>query len=154
VTQRLGNSSVYLPGLFNSHSLVLNGAYQRRDTLGNYSYTNDFPISRGYPGINFPEMWKASANYHFPLVYPDWGAASVIYFYRIRANVLYDQTMLEGLKPNTQYHLRSTGLEVYFDTNWWNQFPVTFGIGYYRLLDNKLVGTSPNQWQILLPILF
>jgi hypothetical protein len=68
--------------------------------------------------------------------------------------VLYDQTMLEGLKPNSQYHLRSTGLEIYFDTNWWNQYPVTFGIGYYRLLDNNLVGTSPNQWQILLPILF
>ncbi len=152
--QLLITGSVYLPGLFNSHSLVLDGAFQRRDTLGNYSYTNDFPGSRGYPGINFPEMWKASANYHFPLVYPDWGAASVIYFYRIRANVLYDQTMLEGLKPHSQYHLRSTGLEIYFDTNWWNQYPVTFGIGYYRLLDNNLVGTSPNQWQILLPILF
>ena len=147
--------SVYLPGLWNTHSLVLNGAYQRRDTAGNYTiaYTNDFPISRGYPGINFPEMYKWSANYHFPLVYPDAGFGSIVYFLRIRANLLYDQTHLGGLGCAT-YLLRSAGVEVFFDTQWWNQLPVSIGFGYYRLLDNNQVGVGPNQRQILLPILF
>ena len=152
--QILLQGSVYLPGLWNSHSLVLSGAYQRRDTLGHYTFTNDFPISRGYPGINFPEMYKWSANYHFPLAYPDAGFGGIVYLLRLRANVLYDQTYLNGLVPNSQYHLRTAGLELYFDTQWWNQLPVSVGIGYYRLLDNNLVGVGPNQFQILLPILF
>jgi len=152
--QVLLTGSVYLPGLWNSHSLVLSGAFQRRDTLGHYTYTNDFPGSRGYPGINYPEMWKWSANYHFPVAYPDRGFGSVVYFLRIRANVLYDNTQITAFRPNTNFTLRTTGLEMYFDTQWWNQLPVTFGIGYYRLLNNNLVGVGPNQWQILLPILF
>lgn len=152
--QVLLTGSVYLPGLWNSHSLVLSGAYQRRDTLGHYTYTNDFPISRGYPGINYPEMWKWSANYHLPLCYPDWGFGSLVYFLRIRANLLYDNTQITAFRPGTNFTLRTTGLEVYFDTQWWNQEPVTFGIGYYRLLNNDLVGVGANQWQILLPILF
>ncbi|TDW96041.1 TolB family protein [Dinghuibacter silviterrae] len=152
--QVLLQGSVYLPGLWKSHSLVLNGAYQRRDTLGHYTFTNDFPISRGYPGINFPEMYKWGVNYHFPLAYPDAGVGGIVYLLRLRANVLYDQTYLNGLVPNSQYHLRTAGLELYFDTQWWNQLPVSFGIGYYRLLDNNLLGIGPNQFQILLPILF
>ena len=152
--QVLLTGSVYLPGLANSHSLVLNGAYQRRDTLGNYTYTNDFPISRGYPGINYPQMWKWGANYHFPLFCPDRGIASIVYFLRVRANLLYDDTRITAFRPGTNFTLRTTGVEVYFDTQWWNQQPVSFGIGYYRLLDNNLVGVGPNQWQILVPILF
>lgn len=152
--QVLLQGSVYLPGLWNSHSLVLSGAYQRRDTLGHYTFTNDFPISRGYPGINFPEMYKWSVNYHFPLAYPDAGFGGIVYLLRLRANALYDQTYLNGLLPNSQYHLRTAGVELYFDTEWWNQLPVSVGIGYYRLLDNGLVGVGPNQFQILLPILF
>ncbi|HTJ12137.1 MAG TPA: hypothetical protein VL547_08930 [Dinghuibacter sp.] len=152
--QLLLAGSVYLPGFAASHSLVLNGAYQRRDTLGNYTYTNDFPISRGYPGINFPEMYKWGVNYHFPIAYPDAGFGGIVYLLRLRANALYDQTYLNGLVPNSQYHLRTAGVEVYFDTQWWNQLPVSIGIGYYRLLDNGLVGVGPNQFQLLLPILF
>jgi hypothetical protein len=133
---------------------VLSAAYQRRDTLGHYTFTDDFPGARGYPGYNFPQMTKWSANYHFPLVYPDWGFGSIVYFLRIRANVLFDQWELAPIGPGPVYHLRSTGLELFFDSQWWNQLPVSFGIGYYRLLDNNVVGIGPNQWQLLVPILF
>jgi hypothetical protein len=152
--QYLVQGTVYLPGLWNSHSLVLSAAYQRRDTLGHYTFTDDFPGARGYPGYNFPQMTKWSANYHFPLVYPDWGFGSIVYFLRIRANVLFDQWELAPIGPGPVYHLRSTGLELFFDSQWWNQLPVSFGIGYYRLLDNNVVGIGPNQWQLLVPILF
>lgn len=37
-------------------------------------------------------MYKLGVNYHFPIVYPDWGFANIIFFQRIRANAFYDHT--------------------------------------------------------------
>ena len=97
-------------------------------------------------------MWKIGVNYHLPLLYPDWGFGNIVYFTRIRANVFYDYTDLKSLRYQTHYQLRSYGTEIYFDTKWWNQQPLQFGIRYSRLIDSKLVGQQPNQWEFILPI--
>ena len=144
--------NLYLPGIFSTHSIVLNGAYMMRDTLGNYSYSNSFPISRGYSSINYPRMWKVGANYHFPIAYPDWGLGSIVYFLRIRGNAFYDYSSLKSLRYQTTYHLRSAGGEIYFDTKWWNQESVTFGFKYSYMLDHKLTGTGAGRWEFILPI--
>jgi hypothetical protein len=150
--QFLATGSIYLPGIFKSNSLVLNGAYQSRDTANQYSFTNDFPFSRGYLVVDYPRMFEFGVNYHFPLCLPDWGFGNIVYFQRIRANAYFDYTNAKSLIMRNQYQFRSTGVEIYFDTKWWNQEPVTFGIRYSRLLDNGFTGQSPNQWQIVLPI--
>ena len=150
--QLLATGNLYLPGFGKTHSIVLNAAYQSRDTAQAYSYTNSFPYSRGYDAINFPRMWKLGANYHFPLIYPDWGFGNIVYFTRIRANAFYDYTNLKSLRTGKQYQLRSYGAEVYFDTKWWNQQPLQFGIRYSRLTDNQLVGLQPNSWEFILPV--
>jgi len=150
--QFLATGNLYLPGIAKTHNLVLNAAYQSRDTARQYSYTNNFPYSRGYDVINYPRTWKIGANYHFPLLYPDWGFGNMIYFTRIRANIFYDYTNLKSLRTGAQYQLKSYGTEIYFDTKWWNQQPLTFGIRYSRLIDYKLAGLQPNQWAIILPV--
>lgn len=152
--QFTATGNLYLPGLFNSHSLVLAGSFQRRDTLNNYYYTNRFPFSRGYTAVNFPQMWKVGANYHFPIAYPDWGFGSIVYFLRIRANAFYDYTQGKSLRYQKLYTFRSAGCEVLFDTKCWNQLQVTAGIRYSRLLDTDLYGGGPNQWSLIIPILF
>ncbi len=144
--------NVYLPGILPTHSIVINGAYMMRDTLGNYSYSNGFPISRGYNSINYPRMLKLGANYHFPIVYSDWGFGNLVYFLRIRGNAFYDYSSLKSLRYQTTYHLRSVGGEIYFDTKWWNQESVTFGIRYSNMIDHKLTGTGRNRWEFILPI--
>ena len=151
-SQFLASGSIYLPGISNNHSIVLNAAYQGRDTLRQYNFTNSFPFSRGYIGLNFPRMWKLGINYHFPLAYPDWGFVNMIYFQRIRANLFYDDATGKSLRSGSQFRFRSTGAELYFDTKWWNQQPVTIGIRYSRLLDHSNTGQQPNQWEIILPI--
>ena len=88
--QMLASASLYFPGIGVNHSLVLSGAFQLRDTADQYRFSNNFPFARGYNGADAPQMWKGSANYHFPLVYPDWGFAQLLYISRIRAN-LFDQ---------------------------------------------------------------
>ncbi|QES87761.1 TolB-like translocation protein [Rhizosphaericola mali] len=146
------NSSLYLPGLMTNHNLVVNAAYSLRDTLGNYLFSNIFPFSRGYQVVNFPRMWKVSGNYHLPLFYPDWGYKNIVYFQRIRGNLFYDYTEVKSLRTKYVYHFRTIGSEIYFDTKWWNQEAVTFGIRYSYMQDHKLLGTGPSRWEIILPI--
>lgn len=152
--QLLLSSFIYLPGAMRNHNLVLAGAYQARDTLGQYQFSNSFPFSRGYPDLNFPRMWKWAANYHFPVAYPDWGFAQMVYFMRIRGNVFYDQSFVKSLRTGRTTGLASTGIEVFFDTKWWNQQEVSFGIRYSRLLDTDAFATplNANQFEFVLPV--
>ena len=150
--QFLASGSVYLPGILPTHNIIISVAYQGRDTMGQYSFSNNFPFSRGYNGLNYPRMWKVGGNYHFPLVYPDWGFGNIVYFKRIRANGFYDYSHIKSLRTGNTFSLKTTGMELFFDTRWWNQQNVTFGIRYSRLLDADLVGRNPNQWEIILPV--
>jgi hypothetical protein len=152
--QLLLSSFLYLPGVMRNHNLVIAAAYQARDTAGQYFFSNNFPLSRGYPDLNFPRMWKWAANYHFPVMYPDWGFAQVVYFMRIRGNVFYDQSFMKSLRTGRTTGLASTGVELFFDTKWWNQQEVSFGIRYSRLLDTDLFALppNPNQFEFILPV--
>jgi hypothetical protein len=144
----------YLPGFGRNHSIVTSLSYQRRDTMQQYIYANSFSMARGYEALNYPRMWKASFNYHMPLVYPDLGFANIIYVQRIRSNFFYDAMWVKSLRTGITTGLRSAGVEIFFDTKWWNQQPVTFGIRYSRLIDadqfvNKI---NPNRWEFILPM--
>jgi hypothetical protein len=150
--QWLTSNSLYLPGISQTHNLVLNAAYHARDTLGNYFFTSSFPFSRGYTNINFPRMWKLGVNYHFPLLYPDWGFGNIVYFLRVRANGFYDHTDVQILRTGMHFQFRSAGTEIYFDTKWWNEYNVSFGFRYSYLYDSALLGLSPHQWEFILPV--
>ncbi len=152
--QFLASGFLYLPGLSYTHSLLVAAAFQQRDTLNNARFSNSFPFSRGYTAENFYRMWRWSANYQLPLVYPEWGIGNIVYFLRVRTNLYYDYTkamdFFGGSPFNAQF--RSFGSEVFFDTNWWNQLPISFGIRYSRLLDPDFEGRGPNQWELILPL--
>jgi len=149
--QFLASANLFFPGLTSTNSLVISGAIQQRDSLNQVRFSNGFPFARGYTAVNFYQMFGFGINYNFPLAYPDWGFADIIYFLRIRANLFYDDTYVPYYATNgpfvqTQY--RSAGIEIYLDTKWWNQLPLSFGIRYSRLLDSDY----PNQWELILPL--
>lgn len=151
--QFLATGSVYLPGLYVNHNLVLTAAYHARDTMRQYVFSNNFPFSRGYTSVDFPRMWRFGANYHFPLFYPDWGFANIVYFQRIRANGFFDFTQTKSLQTGNKFFFKTTGAEIFFDTKWWNQQQVTFGVRYSHLLDREYRGaTNPNHWEVILPV--
>lgn len=147
-------SQLYLPGVGRNHSLVLGFNYQMRDTLRQYSFSNGFAMARGYEAIDYPRMWRTSFNYHLPLLYPDLGIGNIVYFLRVRSNFFYDDMHLKSLRTGKVINFRSTGTEIYFDTKWWNQQNVTFGLRYSRLLDTKLFvkPPNPNRWEFIMPI--
>jgi len=150
--QFLAKTSLYIPGLFSTHSIVLSAAYQARDTMGQYTFSNNFPFSRGYIALNYPRMTLLSANYHLPLVYPDWGFGNIVYFQRIRLNAFFDYTDGKSLRTNTHTAFKTAGAEIYFDTRWWNQQPVTFGLRYSHLLNAELTRQSASQFEFILPV--
>jgi hypothetical protein len=153
--QLLASGYLYLPGLFFTHNLVLGAAWQGRDLSNAGGFSNAFPFSRGYTAENFYHMYRLAANYDLPLFYPDWGMGNMLYFLRIRANLFYDYTHVEDFSSDTTQFLsnyRSVGAEIYFDTKWWNQLPISFGIRYSHLLDPDFAGGGPNQWELILPL--
>jgi hypothetical protein len=153
--QFLASGFLYLPGVAFTHSLMLAAAFQQRDTQGNARFSNSFPFSRGYSAENFYRLWRVSGNYALPLFYPDWGFGDIVYFLRVRANLYYDYTHAMDYYTNGRVYnadFRSVGSEVYFDTKWWNQLSVSFGIRYSRLLDPDFEGRGPNQWELILPL--
>ena len=150
----VAHASFYFPGLFTNHSLVINTAYQKRDTLPDL-FSKVFSYSRGYEALSTRRMFKLGVNYHFPIVYPDWGFANLLFFQRIRANAFYDYTNARA-RVNmllTDIKSRSTGAEIYFDTKWWNAFPVSFGVRFSHLMDTDLINPLvKNRWEIIIPI--
>jgi hypothetical protein len=153
--QFLASGNFFFPGLSSTNSLVVRASFQQRDSLNQLRFSNSFPFSRGYSGENFYQMYGFGLNYNFPLAYPDWGFGNMIYFLRIRANMFYDYTAVPFYVtngPGVQSQYRSAGLEIYLDTQWWNELPLSFGIRYSRLLDPDYTGRGPNQWEFILPL--
>lgn len=150
----VAHASFYFPGLARNHSLVINTAYQKRDSLPDL-FSKNFSYSRGYEALSTRRMYKFGVNYQLPVAYPDWGFANLLYFQRIRANAFYDYTNAKARVNSvlTEIINSSTGAEIYFDTKIWNSFPVSFGVRFSHLLDRDLLNpTVKNRWEILLPI--
>jgi hypothetical protein len=151
--QFITNGSLYLPGLLSTHNLLLTGSFQERDTMAQVSFGNRFGYSRGYTGRYFSRMWRLSANYHLPLLYPDWGFGNILYLQRVRGNVFYDYTKIYSRDKKTTRDQRSVGGEIFIDTKWWNQYPLTFGFRVSRLLDqDQFNGFKGMVYEFVLPV--
>ncbi|GAA4085442.1 hypothetical protein [Mucilaginibacter panaciglaebae] len=157
-TQTLVTGTLYLPGLATNHNLLINVAQHQKGQENVISFSNDFPFSRGYTAENLHELQKIGADYHFPIVYPDAGIANTIYLMRIRGDLFFDYTHARYFYTRTELigsDFRSVGGTLYFDTKWFNQQPLTFGVRYSHLLDRDLFGgAGPNVVEIVLPVTF
>ena len=152
-SQWLSGVQLFLPSVKN-HSIVLSAAYQRIDT-NSVIFPNRFAMSRGYTDYYYKKMWRVSGNYHFPVAYPDFGLANIIYLQRVRGNIFYDFTRADTnyfSKTKMNFNLRSTGVEIYFDARLWNELPVSFGVRASYLLDNgrSLNDRKGNIWFALI----
>ena len=154
--QSSATANVYFPGIAANHSIVINGAFLRHDSLREINFSSGFPFSRGYEAYNYYRMAKWGVNYHFPLCYPDVGFANIIYLLRLRGNVFYDDTQVKDFNragEKMRQKFRSAGLEIYADTKWWNQAAISVGLRYSRLIDKDMFGNSnASRWEIILPV--
>jgi len=156
-SQFLAEGTFYFPGLVTNHSLAITIAHQQKGSANEViDFSNDFPFARGYTAENLYRLNGGGVNYHFPIVYPDAGLANFIFFQRIRGNAFFDYTRANDFYDDGskfQANFRSTGLEVYFDTKWFNQDAISFGFRYDRLLDPDLFGGyGRNRFEFIVPI--
>lgn len=142
----------YLPGIWQNHSIVLQAAYQQRDKSFYYSFSDNFVYARGYNKPLYTSIYKLGANYHFPIAYPDWGFAQILYFKRIRANVFYDYSQSTYAINHSRARYSSTGGELYFDTRIGNALPFSFGVRVSHLLDNDPVDNAKQRVDFIVPI--
>ncbi|ASU34214.1 TolB family protein [Mucilaginibacter xinganensis] len=154
--QFLASGSFFFPGLFTNHSLVLSAAHQQKGKNNVISFSNDFPFSRGYQAENLHDMNNWRASYQLPIAYPDAGFANVFYLLRIRGNAFYDDTRAtDFFTSGKQFKgtFRSTGTEVFFDTKFFNQASISFGLRYSRLLDEDIFGgNGRNRFELIVPV--
>ncbi|HET6994460.1 MAG TPA: hypothetical protein VFI06_05745 [Chitinophagaceae bacterium] len=154
--QPLLTSSVFLPGALPTHSLVISGAFQETDTVTTL-FANRFPYSRGFNEAYGARMWKISGEYHLPIFYPDFGFANILYLQRVRGDLFYDLTRVYSKDKSFSRDQKSFGVEVYVDTQWWNQYPLTFGFRISHLLDKDLLNPTgmpagSNWFEFILPV--
>jgi hypothetical protein len=102
----------YIPGILNDHHIILNANYQRKDRE-NYMYADIQNIARGYINSMNDEMFNYSANYTFPILYPDFSLSSISYIKRIYANVFFDYS--ETLYIGKLNFYNSYGLDILSD---------------------------------------
>jgi hypothetical protein len=154
--QFFSSASIYLPGFISTHSIVVNGSLQERDT-SRALFSDRFADARGFSSYYHTNagsrMWRLSGNYHLPLLIPDWGFGSIVYVQRIRTNLFYDFQRVYSDNKKQTADLRSTGFELYFDTNWWNQYPLTLGFRISHLLDADLLTKQKGTFfEFIIPV--
>jgi hypothetical protein len=82
-------TSFYFPGIFPNHGIKLRLEKEKQDAA-KYLYGNRVSFPRGYNEVISKDIGFVSADYVFPIVYPDFNLASLLYLKRIRNGFFYD----------------------------------------------------------------
>jgi len=78
---------------------------------------------------------------------------NILYLQRIRGNVFYDYTKIYSRNKKTTRDQRSVGGEIFIDTKWWNQYPLTFGFRVSHRLDLDQFDRSTGAvFEFVLPV--
>jgi hypothetical protein len=129
-----GSFYLYVPGLLKHQSLRLSGHRQQQYPLDPQrpAYINLISLPRGMQRIYGERLTRYSADYTFPIVYPDFG--SLLYIQRIRANLWFDYMIGEDVifrEPEPHVGDRdfsAVGFDLWFDFNLLRiPFPISLG---------------------------
>ncbi|MDR1348990.1 MAG: hypothetical protein LBJ63_11310 [Prevotellaceae bacterium] len=127
-----GKLTAYIPGLFVNHGLQLSALCQKQD-VKRYIYSSiyDFPRETNN-NIASKQLNMFSADYAFPVAYPDVNLGVLTYITRIRANLFYDFAVTKNIS-STKSNIYSFGADVLFDAYWFRMpYPVTLGLRIYK----------------------
>ncbi|MBN2273228.1 MAG: hypothetical protein JXR41_02045 [Bacteroidales bacterium] len=131
----------YFPGFMNHHSFRFNMGYQKQFHQHFYLPLNRLAFPRGYESTVAEEFMKASANYSFPFVYPDFSLSWFLYIKRMTANVFYDMSYGKNIQETADGERRpytgiynAAGLELFMDMHLLRiMFPFRAGLRYSYL---------------------
>ena len=133
------------PGIAPNHSLMLTVALHKQH-VKKYYMSSSIPLPRGYLQFSSERLLALSADYAFPLLYPDLALPNVLYLKRIRANVFYDWAEDGYLVYNKSLkrrqiiyeHLYSFGVDLGFDYHLFrNAFPISTTLRFGNTRTNE-----------------
>jgi len=141
-------TALALPGIAKTHSLILEADYksQKGDRL-----SDSFKYSRGYRSrLEYDSFYRLSADYHFPLFYPDWGIEGLFFIKRINIDLFADYSHMNLLPDVEQVDFRSIGSEISTDIRFLNTQDLRIAFRFaYRLND---ISGRPLRFTFLLPV--
>ncbi len=128
-------SNIYLPGLLRHHGLRMNVSLQRQQTK-RYLFFNSVHFPRGYHDQTALNINRLTADYMFPLVYPDLDLPGLLYLKRIRGDLFADMMKASSIYVRTPDGVdvsdgtyRSYGAALYFDYHIFRLlFPLESGV--------------------------
>jgi hypothetical protein len=129
-------SRLYLPGLFNHHSLQITAGYFNQQ-VKDYIYSSSIAYPRGYKTGSPSELKTITADYAMPLWYPDFHAGRFFYLKRVRTNLFTDWCTANykvpsetiGVYSRFTAGLLSSGIDVITDSHILRFiFPVSIGV--------------------------
>lgn len=120
-------TSFYFPGLLRDNGLKLKFEKEDQDQ-SKFIFSNRISFPRGYREVSFPDGYRNiisdqlnffSADYVFPVVYPDLSLSSLLYLKRIRGGLFYDHAWGKGnryYQRNSQGRMVQTAFHDYTET--------------------------------------
>jgi hypothetical protein len=131
----------YLPGAWTSHSLLLTTQAEVK-VKKQYFLSSRVVLPRGEnSSAIFNNLYSASADYAFPIAYPDGGIRSLLYIKRLFINVFSDNAFFEkyyngtNVNPVTKgTYLHTAGVELFSDTHFLRtryEFRLGYRAGYH-----------------------
>ncbi len=142
------SSTLFLPGLGKNHSLKFGASYQQENLKNLYQFSDEFTYARGFLAPLNDNYKMVTANYTFPLLYPDFGIAGITYFKRISMNLFYDYGVAQNKKLNTTSDYNSAGFELLFDNVMLNLLPIRAGIRQSYKLNDPTNSTKKTKFEL------
>lgn len=102
-------TALYTPGIFPNNGLKLRFEREKQQNA-RYSLSNRISLPRGYKNILSKDLTFLSADYTFPLAYPDLNISSLLYLKRFRAVLFGDYA-----SASDNYYLKKNGSGLTFD---------------------------------------
>lgn len=109
--QATASGSLYLPGAWRHHALVLDVAREVQLPT-NYRFSSLVRFPRGYASRFHESLTRAGATYHLPLLYPDLALGNWLYFRRVQGNVFGDVGRGSDRSGGHVVNYRSVGSEL------------------------------------------
>jgi hypothetical protein len=116
-------SAFYFPGIFPNNGIKIR-VEKEKQIPATYLFSNLVSYPRGYKNIYSRELGLLSADYVFPVAYPDFNIWSLLYLKRIRTSLFYDYG--EG-RGNYYYKNSTNGLVLDYYRNYKETFR-SFGL--------------------------
>jgi hypothetical protein len=136
-------TNLYLPGIFKQNSIRLGAAFEKQyehessSEYNSYYFSSLHAFPRGFKPYTFDRISKLSADYQFPVCYPDLSIGSLLYIKRIRAGAFYDYANASWKNLNLNYQSFGGSLVMEFFVFRY-KYPLEIGFQYSYKLSNPL----------------